>query len=63
MDYNKGVVKREAWGNKLCGHPLIESEYFMGQHTGKTVCITCGKLFLPTSPAKPRNRQPPSRNR
>jgi len=63
MDYNKGVVKREAWGTKPCGHAIIESEYFMGQHTGQSVCTMCGKLFVPTSPATPRKKQRPLRNR
>jgi hypothetical protein len=53
MDYNKAVFKREAWGNKLCKHPIIESEYFMGKNSGKTVCTACGKLFLPGSSLKP----------
>jgi hypothetical protein len=56
MDYNKGVVTREAWGTKPCKHPTIETEYFMGQNTGKTVCTVCGKLFLAALPVKPRRR-------
>jgi hypothetical protein len=56
MDFNKGVVTREAWGTKPCRHPVIESEYFMGQNTGKTVCTVCGKLFLSALPVKPRRR-------
>lgn len=56
MDFNKGVVKREAWGTKPCRHSVIETEYFMGQDTGKTVCTICGKLFLSTLPAKSRRR-------
>lgn len=53
MDYNKAVSKREAWGTKLCKHSLIEPEYFMGKNTGKTVCTTCGRLFLAGLPVKP----------
>ncbi len=56
MDYNKAVMKREGWGMKPCKHPTIESEYFMGTNTGKTVCTTCGKLFFPGLSVKPRNR-------
>ncbi len=52
MDYNKAVFKREAWGIKPCRHPIIESEYFMGKNTGKTVCTVCGKLFLAGSSLK-----------
>jgi hypothetical protein len=46
MDYNQAVVTREAWGTKPCKHPTQESESFMGQDTGKTVCSVCGKLLL-----------------
>ncbi len=53
MDYNKGVVKREAWGIKPCKHPMVETEYFMGKNTRKTVCTVCGKLFLSGSPFNP----------
>ncbi len=56
MDYNQSVFKREAWGSKPCKHPTKESEYFMGQNTGKTVCTTCGKLFLSAMPVKPGRR-------
>jgi hypothetical protein len=53
MDFNKGVVTREAWGTKPCKHPMKESEYFMGKDTGKTVCTVCGKLFLSGVPVTP----------
>ncbi len=56
MDYNKGVVTREAWGTKPCKHPTMETEYFMGQNTGNTVCTVCGKLFLSALPVKSRRR-------
>jgi hypothetical protein len=52
MDYNKGVVTREAWGTKVCKHPRTESEYFMGKTTGNTACTTCGKLFCAGVPVK-----------
>lgn len=56
MDFNKGVVTREAWGTKPCKHPTMETEYFMGQNTGKTVCTVCGKLFLAVAPP-PKSRR------
>jgi hypothetical protein len=52
MDYNKALFTREAWGIKPCKHARMESEYFMGKNTGKTVCSVCGKLYLAGVPFK-----------
>ncbi|MGE7954821.1 hypothetical protein [Lysinibacillus xylanilyticus] len=34
---------RERWGEKLCNHPDLTKEYYLGTQTGDYVCTTCGK--------------------
>lgn len=39
---------RKRWeeeGNKLCEHPDITKEYYLGAHTMDYVCTVCGEEF------------------
>jgi hypothetical protein len=36
---------REAWGNTICQHPMLDKEYDSGKETGKYACLICGKEF------------------
>jgi len=45
MQYEDAKYLRQKWkdnGNKVCTHPSIEKEYYLGAQTGDYVCTTCG---------------------
>jgi hypothetical protein len=36
---------RNEWGNAICHHPMIDTEYHSGSQTGNVACLICGETF------------------
>lgn len=36
---------REAWGDTICQHPMLDKEYDSGEETGNYACLICGMEF------------------
>lgn len=45
MQANEAEELRKEWDEKPCNHDHVESEYYLGAHTGDYVCTTCGRDF------------------
>lgn len=48
MQTSESKALRKRWeeeGNKICEHPHITKEYYLGTHTMDYVCTVCGKEF------------------
>lgn len=45
MEYYSAQKAKETWGNKLCDHPHLEKEYYVGAFLINYVCTQCGKEF------------------
>lgn len=46
MQMDKAIELQKAWvdqGDPPCAHPNLDREYYLGAHTGDSVCTTCGK--------------------
>jgi hypothetical protein len=47
MEMSEAYRRQREWGEKSCGHPCVEREYYLGSHTGDYVCTVCGKVVEP----------------
>jgi hypothetical protein len=36
------------WSNRICIHPELEKEYYLGKETGNIVCTVCGETITKT---------------
>jgi hypothetical protein len=54
MRREKAINLVKEWSNKVCTHPEIEKEYFLGRATGNLLCTVCGKTIAKTSNYKVR---------
>ena len=45
MEYIIAQKLKDTWGKKLCDHPHLEKEYYVGAFLINYVCIQCGKEF------------------
>jgi hypothetical protein len=45
MEYYAAQKLKDSWGKKLCDHPNLEKEYYVGAFLVNYVCIRCGKEF------------------
>jgi ribosomal protein S27E len=48
MRREKAIHLVKGWSNKVCNHPEIEEEYFLGRATGNLLCTICGKTIAKT---------------
>lgn len=48
MQMDDAGFLRQEWirkGDPPCKHPSREREYYLGAHTGDTVCTVCGRYI------------------
>jgi len=45
MQYKDAKRLREEWGKRVCNHPSLEKEYYLGTDTMDFICSTCGETF------------------
>lgn len=45
MEYYIAQKVKYSWGKKLCDHPHIEAEYYVGAFLTNYVCTQCGQEF------------------
>jgi hypothetical protein len=45
MEYVDALKVKEVWGDKPCGHPHLEKEYYTGAFLTNYVCTQCGMEF------------------
>ena len=57
MQMSKSQQLRDEWGDKPCGHPDFDKEYYLGADTGDKVCTTCGKVLSISEVEEIKNRQ------
>jgi hypothetical protein len=58
MQMEEVLQLQEAWkkkGNPPCKHAVVDREYYLGSHTGDSVCTTCGSYV--DDEEKPRKRK------
>jgi hypothetical protein len=48
MRREKAINLVKYWSDKICIHPEMEKEYFLGRATGNIVCTICGKTITST---------------
>jgi hypothetical protein len=47
MEMREAYRRQLKRGDRPCTHPNVEREYYLGSHTGDSVCTVCGAAVEP----------------